>query len=121
MNSELQDTEARFTKPWPKLDKGSKMNRISQFVKLQKAEHELNDDEEKKLKIILTQLCDNGSLNKTADVSYDIETKRIETIKNLCYNEEDKTYSFIKISKKPKSTPTKSKSNIERHFSRSLK
>ena len=128
MNSELlqsidkdKEKEERFTKPWPKLDKGSKMNRISQFVKLQKTEHELNDEEEKKLKIMLSQLCENGSLNKTADVTYDIETKRIETIKHLTYNEDDKTYTFKKPLKKPKSTPTKSKSNVERHFSRSLK
>ena len=121
MNSESQDTESRFTKPWTNLDKGSKMNRISQFVKLQKTEHELNDDEEKKLKIMLTHLCDNGLLNKTAGISYDTETKRIETIKNLLYDEDTKTYSFKKPLKKPKSTPKKSKSNIERHFSRSLK
>jgi len=140
MNSELDDTDTRFTipwqldsamqseppedrfnKPWSRLDKGSKMNRISQFVKLQKTEHGLNDDEEKRLKIMLTQLCDNGTLNKSGDVSYDMDTKRIETIKHLIYSENDKTYSFRKVPKKAKTTPSKSKSNIERHFNRSLK
>jgi len=114
------DTEAetRFQKPWSKLDKGSKLNRLSLFVKLQKTENKLNDDQEKRLKILLFQLCENSSLNKGSDVDY--ENSMIQSIKNLEYNSDDKTYTFKKPIKKTKHTPTKSKSNIEKHFSRTL-
>ena len=44
---------SRFKKPWPKLDKGSKLNRLSLFVKMEKTNRDLSDEEEKKLKICL--------------------------------------------------------------------
>ena len=30
------ERDSRFKKPWPKLDKGSKLNRLSLFVKMEK-------------------------------------------------------------------------------------
>lgn len=115
-----EEAENRFRKPWSKLDKGCKMNRLSQFVKLQKTENELSDDQEKRLKIMLVQLCENSSLNKGSIVTYDESETQITSIKNLEYNPEDKTYTFKKPVKVAKSTPSKSKSNVERHFSRTL-
>ena len=112
--------EDRFGKPWSKMEKGSKLNRLTQYIKLEKTKHGFSDDDEKKLKIMLTQLCNSGALNKNTDVIYNPETKLIEDIKNLTYNE-DQTYSFKRPVKKHKTTPSKSKSNIDRHFSRSLK
>ena len=112
------EAETRFDKAWSKLDKGCKLNRLSLFVKLQKTENDLNDDQEKRLKILLFQLCENASLNKGSDVSY--EDSKIVEIKNLEYNDDTKSYVFKKPVKKTKHTPSKSKSNIEKHFSRSL-
>jgi hypothetical protein len=112
------EAETRFDKPWSKLDKGCKLNRLSLFIKLQKTERGLNDDQEKRLKILLFQLCDNASLNKGSDVIY--EDSKIIGIKNLEYNEETKSYVFKKPVKKIKNTASKSKSNIEKHFSRTL-
>ena len=119
-SKELTVTDDRFGKPWSKMDKGSKLNRLTQYIKLEKTERGFSDDDEKKLKIMLMQLCNSGALNKNTDVVYNPETKLIENIKNLTYNE-DHTYSFKRPVKKHKTTPSKSKSNIDRHFSRSLK
>ena len=115
------EPEDRFGKPWSKMDKGSKLNRLTQYIKLEKTERGFNDDYERKFKIMLMQLCNSGALNKNTDVIYNPETKLIEDIKNLTYNDEDQTYSFKRPVKKHKTTPSKSKSNIDRHFSRSLK
>ena len=115
-----EEPEDRFGKPWSKMEKGSKLNRLTQYIKLEKTERGFRDDDEKKLKIMLTQLCNSGALNKNTDVIYNPETKLIEDIKNLTYND-DHTYSFKRPVKKQKTTPSKSKSNIDRHFSRSLK
>lgn len=108
----------RFKRPWSKLDKGSKLSRLSLFVKLEKAEKGLSDEEEKRLKILLTQLCEAGALNKASEVTYSEDEERIEGIKNLVYDEETSIYSFTKVEKKTKTTQ-KSKSNVDRHFSRS--
>jgi len=112
------EKNARFQKPWPKLDKGCKMNRLNIFISEEQEKNELSDSEVKSLKRLLLHLCDNGSLNKLGDVDYSDENNHIISIKNLKYDESSKKYSF-NLPKKTIKTASKSKSNIDRHFSRS--
>ena len=111
-----QERQSRFKKPWSKLDKGSRLDRIGLFVKMEKTERELSDEEEKKLKILLTQLCETGLLTKTSEIVY--EDEKICEIKNLTYEEEDRVYSYKREDKRNKPVH-KSKGNIDRHFSKS--
>jgi hypothetical protein len=112
------ERETRFKKPWTKLDKGSRLNRISLFIKMEKQTRDLNDMEETKLKILLSQIYELGCLNKSSVVTYNEEDPSITHIKHLEFDIDTKMYSFVKEEKKAKSTE-KSKSNIDRHFSRS--
>ena len=43
----------RFNKSWTKLDKGSKLNRLLIFIREEKEENNLSENESKKLKKIL--------------------------------------------------------------------
>ena len=114
--------EERFQHPWSKLDKGSKLNRLSLFTKMEKLTHELSDTQEEALKIQVTQLFSCGHLNRNTDVDYNKEEMKITNITNLSFDTETKTYTFAKpVVKKSKSKTSSSKSRIERHFSRSLK
>ena len=115
-----QEKEERFTKPWSKLDKGTKLNRIHLFIKKQKIENFLDDPQEKQLKILLLNLFETSRLNKISDIDYSTELKEIISIKNLIFNEETKEYSYNNLVKNKK-TDSKSKSNIDRHFNRSKK
>jgi len=115
-----KEKDERFKKPWPKLEKGTKLNRILLFVKQEKLEKELTSEQEKQLKQLLNKVCATGSLNKINDVEYDQEELKIISIQNLSFDEDSKKYSFEKIEKKTKSS-SKSKSNVERHFNRSKK
>jgi len=118
LNAVEKEKNNRFQKLWTKLDKGSKLNRLKLFINEQSEINELNESETKKLKKLLIHLCENSSLNKSGDVEYSDETYHILSIKNLKYNKEKKTYSFD-LPKKTIKPTTKSKSNIDRHFSRS--
>ncbi len=118
INAIDKEKENRFQKPWPKLDKGSKLNRILIFIKMEKTNRGLNDSQEKQLKILLYQLCETNAINKITDVNYSEESNQIETIHNLVFNEENKKYSYNYPEKKTKAS-TKSKTNVERHFNRS--
>ena len=118
LNAVEKEKNNRFQKLWTKLDKGSKLNRLKLFINEQSEINELNESETKKLKKLLIHLCENSSLNKSGDVEYSDETYHILIIKNLKYNKEKKTYSFD-LPKKTIKPTTKSKSNIDRHFSRS--
>ena len=97
-----KEKEERFNKPWSKLDKGTKINRLHLFIKKQKLNNELNEEQEKQLKILLMQLFESGNLNKSTDIDYSIEDKEILNIKNLEFDEKNKKYKFIIGSKKEK-------------------
>ena len=60
----------RFHKSWTKLDKGSKLNRLSLFIEEQTEINDLSESEIKKLKKLLFHLCETGSLNKLGDIEY---------------------------------------------------
>ena len=113
-----KEKDNRFQKSWTKLDKGSKLNRLTLFIESEVVDKELSEDSQKKLKKLLFHVCENGSLNKVNDVEYSEETYEIVSIKNLIYDENKKSYSF-NLPKKVVKPTAKSKSKIDRHFSRS--
>jgi len=113
-----KEKEERFRTTWSKLDKGSKLNRIHLFIKKDKIEKELDDNQEKQMKTLLLNLFNSGSLNKSSNVEYCQETYEILNIKNLIFDEDTHKYEIALQVKKRKSEG-KSKSNIERHFNRS--
>lgn len=113
-----KEKDSRFKKPWVKLDKGSKLNRLTIFIENEIESKNLNSDCQKKLRKILINAHEKGSLNKINDVEYDQELQEIVSIKNLIYNEVKQSYSF-NLPKKIIKPTTKSKSKIDRHFSRS--
>lgn len=118
------EKENRFKKPWTKLDKGSRLDRLLLFIKMQKTENHLSDNQENQLKTLLLQLYSSNMLNKTSDIEYDNENSQISQIYNLQYDETTHKYSFLKSEKKNSkkvSSQTQHHSNIERHFNRSKK
>ena len=119
-----KEKEERFKTTWAKLDKGSKLDRMLLFIKMQKTEKQLSDNQEDQLKTLLLQLYSSNMLNKTVEIVYDSENSRIVDICNLQFDETTSKYSFLKSEKKnskKSSSQTQHNSNIERHFNRSKK
>lgn len=110
-----KEREGRYKQSWTKLDKGSKLNRLTQYVKREKDEKALTEAQVRKLASILTQLCETGALNKASEVEY--EDEEIRSIKNLSFCEEDRTYAYKREEKKIK-VSQRSKGHLERHFSK---
>ena len=121
--AELEEDEVidtRFNKPWNKLEKGAKMNRIVLFIQQEKIDKDLNDIQVKDLKTLLFKGCGNGLFNKNTLVSYNEDNALIEVFKNLEFNETSKKYKLITNSVKNKSV-TKSRSNLDRLTKKNLK
>ena len=116
-----QEKQNRFKKQWAKLDKGSRLNRLLLFVKMQKAELNLSEQVENNLRTLLLQLHNSNILNKTSEIEYDIETSMIIKINYLSYEEDSKKYVYVKQEKKLNKKNPSQNSNIERHFNRSKK
>jgi hypothetical protein len=112
------EKELRFKKPWAKLEKGNKLNRLNIYIQNETSEKDLNEDTSKKLKKLLHTIFEKGILSKSSEIEYCNETCKIISIKNLIYDEEKKEYNF-NLPKKVVKPTTKSKSKIDRHFSRS--
>jgi|TARA_B110001469_G_C9614671_1_gene305924 hypothetical protein len=112
-----KERDARFMKPWAKLDKGSRLNRITHFVESEAEERQLSEAEELDLKETLRQLCDTGLLTKASEVSYSEGEQRILALKRLVYEETTRIYTYTREEKKTKSSH-KSRSNVDRHFTR---
>lgn len=111
-----EEKELRFKKPWTKLEKGNKLNRLNLYI--EQETKELSEDTSKKLKKLLHTIFEKGILSKSSEVEYCTETCKIISIKNLVYDEDKKEYNF-NLPKKVVKPTTKSKSKIDRHFSRS--
>lgn len=103
----------RFKKPWNKLEKGMKLNRILQYVNSETIERELSIERKKDLKNLLFRAIDSGNLNKISDVTYNEETCEIEAIKILEFNSSSKKYK-LKTSTSKNRSVSKSRSNIDR-------
>lgn len=112
------EKELRFKKPWAKLEKGNKLNRLNLYIEQETKEKELTEDTSKKLKKLLHTIFEKGILSKSSEIEYCNETCKIISIKNLIYEENKNEYNF-NLPKKVVKPTTKSKSKIDRHFSRS--
>jgi hypothetical protein len=112
------EKNARFAKSWAKLERGNKLNRINEFIESEKNKNELNDEEFLKLQELVTGLFDKSVFSKSSDVEYSEQEAKIISIKNLIYDDNTKRYSF-NLPKKLVKPTQKSKSKIDRHFSRS--
>ena len=112
------EKENRFKKPWAKLEKGNKLNRLNLYIADETVEKELREDTSKKLKKLLHTIFEKGILSKSSEIEYCNETFKILSIKNLVYDEDKNEYNF-NLPKKVVKPTTKSKSKIDRHFSRS--
>ena len=109
---------ARFAKSWSKLERGNKLNRLNEFIEGEREKNELNDEEYQKLQELLTSLFEKSVFSKSSEVEYCGKETKIISITNLIYDEEKKTYSF-NLPKKLVKPTQKSKSKIDRHFSKS--
>jgi len=112
------EKKTRFNKSWSKLERGNKLNRLHGFIENEKEINELDDEQYLQLQKLLTSLFDKSVFSKSSEIEYCEKETKITSIVNLKYDVETKSYSF-KQPKKLVKTTAKSKSKIDRHFSRS--
>jgi hypothetical protein len=118
VNAIESEKQNRFTKSWSKLERGNKLNRINEFISSERETKELNDEEYDQLKGLLTDLFKKSAFNRNSEIEYCEKEGKITSINNLIYDTETKIYSF-NLPKKLVKPSAKSKSKIDRHFSRS--
>jgi hypothetical protein len=88
VNESLQkliDAEAEFAykKPWHRLERGLRLNRLRAFTEDMGAQRGLKDTEKAALLTLLTKALDKKLLNSKTAVEYDPDEERIKEIKPL--------------------------------------
>lgn len=91
LNTELEsflnlNASEAYRRPWHRLERGLRLNRIRKFVETEKARMVLSDDDTEYLKQRLEKALDKKMLNSKTCVVYDPATEEIQEIKGLVYH-----------------------------------
>ena len=96
-----KESEIAFKKPWHRLERGLRLNRLRLFCDSMKNSKGLQDKEFTTLLMLLTKALDKKVLNSKNAVSYDIETEKITEIKNLVMHQNAEGEYTFQILDKP--------------------
>ena len=75
-----------FCRPWHRLERGLRLNRIRAFIAAEKAKLNLSDADTEALTNLLHRSLDKKLLNSKSAVVYSMETQEIQEIKGLIYH-----------------------------------
>jgi len=112
INPELQgllqkESEVAFKKPWHRLERGMRLNRLRLFTEGMKDSKGLQDSESSILLQLLTKSLDKKQLNSKNSVVYDIDSEKILEIKSLVMHQKaDGSYIFQLLDKPIRNTMT---------------
>jgi hypothetical protein len=77
------NAEEAFNRPWHKIERGLRLNRLRAFTEAEKARANYTDEETKQLLAVLMKAFDKKLLNTKNVVVYNEKTAQIEEIKGL--------------------------------------
>ena len=102
-----KESEVAFKKPWHRLERGMRLNRLRLFSDAMKDSKGLQDSESVALLQLLTKSLDKKQLNSKNSVVYDLESEKILEIKSLVMHQKaDGSYIFQLLDKPIRNTVT---------------
>ncbi len=79
-------TEDAFTRPWHRLERGLRLNRLRLFTKQETERFSLSEKDQAALFSLLTKALDKKFLNSKTTVIYDQQQQKILEIKGLTFH-----------------------------------
>ena len=95
-----KEKELNKTKPWSKLGKASKLNRIYEYINEFANKHKYSEIQKKQLKSYLLHCLDRKKLQRMKDVVYDMKTNKIKSIPGLVFNKQKNKFTLKRQDKK---------------------
>jgi hypothetical protein len=80
------NAQEAYKRPWHRLERGLRLNRIRNFVEAEKKRLNLTDDDTEYLKAKIEKALEKKLLNSKTCVVYDQEKEEIQEIKGLVYH-----------------------------------
>jgi hypothetical protein len=96
-----EESEIAFKKPWHRLERGLRLNRLRLFCDQMKDTKGLQEKETSALLTLLTKALEKKVLNSKNAVIYDTETEKITEIKNLVTHQNAQGEYTFQILDKP--------------------
>jgi len=96
-----EESEIAFKKPWHRLERGLRLNRLRLFCDQMKDAKGLQEKETIALLTLLTKALEKKILNSKNAVIYDTETEKITEIKNLVVHQNAQGEYTFQILDKP--------------------
>ena len=95
-----KESEVAFKKPWHRLERGMRLNRLRLFTESMRDSKGFQEGEVANLLTLLTRSLDRKLLNSKNSVVYDIEQEKILEIKSLVMHQKaDGSYIFQMLDK----------------------
>lgn len=119
LNEGLQDflnkeSEIAFKKPWHRLERGLRLNRLRLFCDVMRNSKGFQEKEFNLLLQLLTKALDKKILNSKNAITYDIENEKITEIKNLVMHQNaDGEYTFQILDKPVRNSITMRKKSLD--------
>ena len=95
-----QEKKINSKKPWSRLQKSSKIEKLKQFVDEYSKQKQFTKIESKKLNEFLILSLEKKKLQRTKDIIYDSKNGIIKSIPGLVVNKETKKFTLKRIDKK---------------------
>lgn len=83
MNFLQKETDSAFKRPWHRLERGLRMNRLRLFSEEEAKRQHLSEQEKNNLFILLNKSLEKKLLNSKTAVVYDMDEEKIKEIKGL--------------------------------------
>jgi hypothetical protein len=107
------NSEDAFTRPWHRLERGMRLNRLRKFVDEEAERFNLTEIDKTELFNMLTKALDKKQLNSKSVVNYDTDQQKILEIKGLNFHRTADGRVVYQISEKRATTLKKRSTNLQ--------
>ena len=84
----VSNAEDAFTRPWHRLERGMRTNRLRKFVDDEADRFNFTEDDKTQMFLTLTKALDKKQLNSKSIVNYDQEQQKILEIKGFVFHKQ---------------------------------
>jgi len=107
------NAEDAFTRPWHRLERGRRLNRLRKFVEEEALRFQFSETDQLAMFQMLEKALDKKQLNSKSIVTYDTEQQKILEIKGLVFHKQADGKIVFKITERKAMTVRRSKQELK--------
>jgi len=107
----VTNSEDAFTRPWHRLERGRRLNRLRKFVEEETQRFQFSQTDQAAMFQMLEKMLDKKQLNSKSIVTYDTEQQKILEIKGLVFHKQADGSIVFQITERKAITVRKTKAS----------